>query len=47
MIKIISGVQVEILKKNVKNMRVYIKPPDGKVIVSAPLAMSNETIESL
>ena len=40
-----SGISVEVNKKNVKNMRLYVKPPDGKVMVSAPLSMSNEVIE--
>ncbi|MDR0503778.1 MAG: M48 family metallopeptidase [Treponema sp.] len=41
----ISGIPVEINKKNIKNMRLYVKPPDGKVAVSAPLSMRNEDIE--
>ena len=41
----ISGISVEIKKKNVKNMRLYVKPPDGKVTVSAPLSMKNDVIE--
>lgn len=41
----ISGIQVDISKKNVKNMRLYVKPPNGDVAVSAPLSMSDETIE--
>lgn len=42
---IISGIQIEICKKNIKNMHLYVKPPNGKVTVSAPQAMSDEAIE--
>ena len=41
----ISGIQVEICKKNVKNMLLYVKPPDGKVTISAPFSTSRESIE--
>lgn len=42
---IISGIPIEVCKKNIKNMHLYVKPPDGHVTVSAPLSMSNEAIE--
>jgi len=45
MLLIISGVSVDVSKKSVKSMRLYVKPPNGKVTVSAPLSMSNEEIE--
>ena len=41
----ISGIPVKIYKKKIKNMHLYVKPPNGVVMVSAPLTMSNETIE--
>ena len=41
----ISGIPVEIYKKKIKNMHLYVKPPNGKVMVSAPLSMSDESIE--
>jgi predicted metal-dependent hydrolase len=40
----ISGIQVLIQKKNIKNMHLYVKPPDGHVEVSTPLNMSDESI---
>ena len=40
----ISGIKVEILKKKIKNMHLYVKPPEGHVEVSAPLHMSDESI---
>jgi predicted metal-dependent hydrolase len=42
---LISDIPVEICKKKIKNMHLYVKPPHGKVSVSAPLHMSDETIE--
>jgi len=42
----ISGIPVRITRKDVKNMRLYVTPPDGKVTVSAPYAMRDETIQS-
>ena len=41
----ISGILIEVCKKEIKNMHLYVKPPNGKVMVSAPLSMSDETIE--
>jgi len=41
----ISGIQIEVCKKHIKNMHLYVKPPHGKVTVSAPLSMSDEAIE--
>lgn len=42
---IISGISIEICKKNIKNRHLYVKPPKGNVTVSAPLSMSDEEIE--
>jgi predicted metal-dependent hydrolase len=41
----ISGIPVEVCKKNIKNMHLYVKPPNGNVTVSAPLSMRDDTIE--
>ena len=40
----ISGIRIKVLKKNIKNMHLYVKPPEGHVEVSAPLHMSDESI---
>ncbi|MBQ1936802.1 MAG: DUF45 domain-containing protein [Bacteroidales bacterium] len=42
---VVSGIPVEIIKKNIKNMHLYVKPPEGHVEVSAPFSMSDESIE--
>jgi predicted metal-dependent hydrolase len=34
-----------VYKKDIKNMHLYVKPPNGYVMVSAPLSMSDEAIE--
>lgn len=41
----ISGIPIEVSKKNIKNMHLYVKPPNGNVMVSAPISMSDEAIE--
>jgi len=41
----ISGIPIEVCKKGIKNMHLYVKPPNGNVTVSAPLSMSDEAIE--
>ena len=41
----ISGIPIEVCKKDIKNMHLYIKPPNGSVMVSAPLTISDEAIE--
>ena len=41
----ISGIPIEVCKKNIKNMHLYVKPPNGNVVVSAPLSMNDEVIE--
>lgn len=41
----ISGISVEIVKKNIKNMHLSVLPPNGKVRVSAPITLSDESIK--
>lgn len=41
----VSGISIEVYKKDIKNLHLYVKPPNGNVMVSAPLAMSDEAIE--
>lgn len=40
----VTGVSVKIVKKDIKNMHLYVKPPDGHVEVSAPQHLSDESI---
>lgn len=41
---LISDIQIEIIKKDIKNMHLSVLPPDGKVRVSAPNNLSDESI---
>ena len=40
----IAGIPVRIIKKDIKNMHLYVKPPDGHVEVSAPQHLSDDSI---
>lgn len=40
----ISGIKIELQKKNIKNLHLVVAPPDGKVRVSAPMHLSDESI---
>lgn len=42
----ISGIIIEVRKKKIKNMYLSVKPPDGRVVISAPISMNRQTIES-
>ncbi len=42
---IIDGIDVRIDRKKIKNMHLYVKPPDGVASVSAPMRMSGIAIE--
>lgn len=41
----ISGIKIEVCKKNIKNMHLYVKPPNGYITVSAPLSVKDDAIE--
>lgn len=41
----ISGISIDIQKKNIKNMHLQVKPPEGHVVISAPLLMDDKAIE--
>ncbi|MBO7047459.1 MAG: M48 family metallopeptidase [Spirochaetia bacterium] len=42
----ISGIDIQVIKKNIKNMHLSVKPPLGMVVISAPLIISMKSIES-
>ena len=46
MLMAISGFDVQVNKKNIKNMHLSVKPPLGNVVVSAPLLMTKKSIEN-
>lgn len=41
---IVSGVEIEVIRKNIKNMHLYVQPPMGKVQISVPISASDEAI---
>ena len=41
----ISGIEIEVQKKNIKNLHLVVAPPDGKVRVSAPMHLSDDSIK--
>lgn len=42
----VSGIDVQVNKKNIKNLHLSVKPPLGSVVVSAPLLMTQKAIEN-
>lgn len=42
--QMIHGISVTIQRRNVKNINLYIKPPDGKVLVTAPRQLRQEVV---
>lgn len=40
----IAGIPVELQRKNIKNLHLYVLPPDGRVRISAPMRLSVERI---
>ncbi|RMH33086.1 MAG: M48 family peptidase [Nitrospirae bacterium] len=41
---VIQGLEIEVLRKNIKNLHLGVYPPDGRVRVSAPCHLDDETI---
>ncbi len=33
---VIDGIEIEVQKKNIKNMHLYVKPPDARVLITCP-----------
>lgn len=40
----VSGMQVELVRKDIKNLHLGVYPPDGRVRVAAPLVVSDEAV---
>ena len=41
---VVDGIEVEVIKKKIKNMRLSVSAPHGKVRISAPKNLSEDTI---
>lgn len=44
MIKQIQEIEIEVIRKNVKNINLAVLPPDGRVRVSVPFGLSEERL---
>lgn len=44
---IISGIEVEVVKKNIKNIHLGVYPPEGRVRVAAPEKTTDESVRLL
>jgi predicted metal-dependent hydrolase len=40
----VGGINVEVVRKNIKNLHVGVYPPEGRVRVAAPLLMGDEAV---
>lgn len=40
----VANISIEVIKKNIKNMHLAVLPPDGRVRVSAPVTLSDDSI---
>ena len=40
----VSDIEIELIRKNIKNMHLYVMRPDGSIRVTAPKRISEETI---
>src|SRR5207253_1332088 len=40
----ISGIQVEIVRKDIRNLHLGVYPPDGRVRVAVPLAVNDDAV---
>ncbi len=42
---VIDGIEIEIQKKNIKNLHLYVKPPDARVLITCPKRLSSKELE--
>ena len=45
MVLAVSDVDVEVIRKDIKNMHLRVQPPDGRVVLSAPHSVSDMAID--
>ena len=44
MITQMGNIKIEIQRRKIKNMNIYIKPPKGDVLVTVPMRISDEEV---
>lgn len=42
----VDGIEIEVIRKKIKNMHLYVLPPDGRVRITAPLRVKDSTIRN-
>lgn len=42
----IDGIEIEVIRKKIKNMHLYVLPPDGRVRITAPLRVKESVIRN-
>jgi len=42
----IDGMEIEVIRKKIKNMHLYVLPPDGRVRITAPLRVNDTVIRN-
>lgn len=42
---VMSGISIEVQKKNIKNLHLSVKPPYGRVVISTTITMNDKAIE--
>lgn len=40
----INGLQITMERRNIKNMNLYVKPPEGSILVTVPIRMPEEKV---
>ena len=43
---IVGNIRIEVIRKKIKNLHLYVQPPDGKVKITAPIRMKDEAIRN-
>ena len=42
---VIDGIEIEVQKKNIKNLHLYVKPPDARVLITCPKRVKSKELE--
>ena len=42
----VGGIKIEVIKKKIKNLHLYVLPPDGRVRVTAPKSVKDQVVKA-